>query len=226
MDMISSGDAPGGQSQCRLQDTEQLDDRVSIPLLLCFDSAHRGRLQEQLGGVLLTCSCPFQVLHALEGDPGRMVLVDRCPAGYPCCFRPLIRLQNGIRHAAHQSGGSPELLETQRPSWNRDPAYPTDRLREICDHLRGSSRTVTLGSLAAAFGVSSRQLNRLFHAVGEVSPMRVLRREWLREAIELIRTTSRSIESIAEDLGYYDRATFARAFRRAFGFYPGRLRRR
>lgn len=225
METISSRDAPGGNYQCRLGDTEQVDARERTPLLLCLDSAHRRLLQEQLGGFLLTCSCPLLVWRAVEDDPGRTLLVDRCPARFPRCCRPLILLQRRIRRAAHQPGGGSEPLEAREFSWGRDQAPLTDRLREICHRLRGSSQTVTLGSLAVAFGVSPRQLNRHFHAAGAASPMRAFRREWLREAIELIRTASCPVEAIADDLGYSDRSSFSRAFRRAFGFYPAHLRK-
>jgi transcriptional regulator GlxA family with amidase domain len=56
--------------------------------------------------------------------------------------------------------------------------------------------------------------------------MRAFRWERLLEASEQLQTSSRSMEAIAEDLDFYDRSSFSRAFRRAFGFYPGTLRRR
>jgi AraC-like DNA-binding protein len=56
--------------------------------------------------------------------------------------------------------------------------------------------------------------------------MRTFRRQRLLEAFEQIQGSSRSIEAIAEDLQYHDRSSFARAFRRSFGVYPGTLRKR
>jgi AraC-like DNA-binding protein len=57
-----------------------------------------------------------------------------------------------------------------------------------------------------------------------LAPMQAVRRQRLREAFERIQTSSISIEAIADELHYYDRASFSRAFRRAFGLYPGSLR--
>jgi len=83
---------------------------------------------------------------------------------------------------------------------------------------------VRLADLAAYFGVGPRRLNRLFHRMGWASPIRELRRQRLLAVFDQIRTSSRSIEAIAEDAHYSDRSSFARAFQRAFGFYPNHLR--
>lgn len=223
--MLSSRNAAGGRYQCRLRETDWVDSQERTALVLCLDGEHQRLLQEQLGHVLDTCFCPLQVLSSLERDPSCVVLVDRCAASYMCCYQPLARLQRSIRRAVHGLARDSTILSgCHKRSWGRSPANVTERIREACDHLQKSSRRVTLGSLAGTLGVSPRHLNRLCQASGVPSPMRAFQRERLRHAMLVIRARSRSIEEIAEDCGYSDRSSFCRAFRRTFGYSPGKMK--
>ncbi len=87
------------------------------------------------------------------------------------------------------------------------------------------SSQINLDRLARSLGMSPRQINRIFRQAGLSSPIRELRRRRLLVALEEILGSNESIEKIAEQMGFYDRATFSRSVKRAFGFYPGHLRR-
>ena len=106
--------------------------------------------------------------------------------------------------------------------------------RRLAEHFQNvlqsiqlrSQKRASLGDLAAAFGVSPRHLNRLFRSACGTSPVRAYRKQQLLEAQKQIAESDRPIEVIAEELRYSDRSSFARAFRRALGLYPGSVRRR
>lgn len=82
-------------------------------------------------------------------------------------------------------------------------------LEELAERLDTSTRT--LKRHLAAHGTSYRQL------------IEELRRD---RAVAMLRDSDRTITQIAEQLGYTDRASFHRAYRRWFGSTPQELRRR
>jgi AraC-like DNA-binding protein len=100
-----------------------------------------------------------------------------------------------------------------------------DRVEDACHRLEQSEAApARLGLLAEYLGISPRQANRCFHAVGLSSPMKEIRRRRLREALDLIQTSSRTLEEIAADFNYYDGSSLSRALKRAFGLPPIELR--
>ena len=99
------------------------------------------------------------------------------------------------------------------------------RLEDACHRLEsGGAGPARLDQLAEYLGVSARQANRCFHAVGLASPMKEIRRRRLREALDQIQSSSRTLEEIAAEFNYYDGSSLSRALKRAFGFSPMVLR--
>ena len=87
---------------------------------------------------------------------------------------------------------------------------------------------LTPASVALAFGISSRQLHRLFEPTG-ISFARYVSRHRLlkcRDAVAGATGTGRSIVDIAFGWGFNSMATFYRAFTNEFGGRAGRLPRR
>jgi AraC-like DNA-binding protein len=83
----------------------------------------------------------------------------------------------------------------------------------------------TLESLAGEAGSSRTVLaERFAHYVGQ-SPMHYLMRWRMALAASLLRSSSLSLASIAEDVGYDTDTAFSRAFRREFGSPPAAWRR-
>ena len=82
----------------------------------------------------------------------------------------------------------------------------------------------TLEKLAAEVGYSrSGFASRFRELVGE-SPMAYVTRTRLAVAATLLQRTSLSIGEVARRTGYSSQASFARAFKRAFGVAPGAYR--
>ena len=197
------------------------------PLLLCLNPNHRLRMQNYLSSALVLIPCPLQALEYLDQDPKHQVIVDRCVTQLSCCRQPIARLQARIRLSAHQAP-SPTMQPQTPESLKKiqDDRFHVDRMSgNNCGHAEDSYHEVTLKELAEQFKISPRQLNRLFHQAGCASPIREIRRRHLLEAYQKVLYSNDSLEKIAEQLDFYDGATFSRSFKRAFGFYPGHLRR-
>jgi AraC-like DNA-binding protein len=96
------------------------------------------------------------------------------------------------------------------------------RVRAAVSKAGGGFRT--LDEVAAKLGISSRTLKRKLATRG-TSYSDLLDQARLERARELLRSDRRSIEEIAETLGYSDVANFTRAFRRWTGTTPAAHRR-
>jgi len=83
---------------------------------------------------------------------------------------------------------------------------------------------VDLDTTATAAGVSSFHFLRLFSNVLGVTPHQYLVRARLRHAARLLADDTRSITSVAFDVGFGDLSNFVRTFHRAAGVSPRRFR--
>src|SRR4030095_8730225 len=83
-----------------------------------------------------------------------------------------------------------------------------------------------LDELAAMVGLSRSYFSRLFHAVAGMSLRDYLRAMKLKRAIELLRSSTRSLTDIAVESGFYDLAHLDKAFRQRFGTSPYNFRAR
>lgn len=85
--------------------------------------------------------------------------------------------------------------------------------------------TLSVTRLAAALGISRRQLERLFFKEVNSSPALVYRRVRLERAKQLLRKSDTSLIEVAIGAGFENVSHFARVFRRAYGQSPGVWRR-
>ena len=83
-----------------------------------------------------------------------------------------------------------------------------------------------LDELAAIAGLSRSYFSRIFHAVAGMSLRDYLRAVKLKRAIELVRSSTRSLTDIAVESGFYDLAHRDKAFRQRFGTSPYDFRAR
>ena len=82
-----------------------------------------------------------------------------------------------------------------------------------------------LEELAREAGTSRSVLAKRFQQLVGNSPMQYLTQWRMLLAANLLRRSSASLASIAEDVGYQTDTAFSRAFRREFGSPPARWRR-
>src|SRR5438552_2737427 len=66
-------------------------------VVVCLDPTHRTAIERWTGSAFLVAGCPLHVLRLLQANPGRRIILDRCPATLRCCPRPLLDLQRRIR---------------------------------------------------------------------------------------------------------------------------------
>jgi len=95
--------------------------------------------------------------------------------------------------------------------------------RHALAHLH---RAVTVPEMARAAGTSSRTLARRFEEQLGTTPLRFVQRLRVERAVQLLETTTRSIEAVASDVGYADAAAFRRVLRRETGRSPREFRAR
>lgn len=95
-------------------------------------------------------------------------------------------------------------------------AFVLDRLHEP---------DLSPAAIAAAHGISVRQLHRVFQAMGCTVERWIWQQRLARCRRELLDPAGATISQIAFRWGFSDAAHFSRAFRRAFGLSPRELRR-
>lgn len=83
-----------------------------------------------------------------------------------------------------------------------------------------------VAALAAIAGLPERTFMRRFKAATGLTPTEYIHAVRLEEAKQLLETTDRAVEAVANDVGYQDTSFFNRLFRRRVGLTPGQYRLR
>ncbi|MPN31082.1 HTH-type transcriptional activator RhaR [bioreactor metagenome] len=91
----------------------------------------------------------------------------------------------------------------------RSIADPNFGIQDLCDR----------------FSVSRATLTRQFRKETHMSPGRFILNEKMAKAVALLSGTDLSIESIARQCGFHDRATFTRFIHRGKGMNPSEFRK-
>ena len=84
---------------------------------------------------------------------------------------------------------------------------------------------IDIGTLASSLGFHSAYLTRLFNRYVGDPPLKYLTSIRIHEAQKLLTTTSLSISTIGEMVGYPDQIHFSKTFRKATGVNPSAFRR-
>lgn len=92
--------------------------------------------------------------------------------------------------------------------------------------IRISDPTFDLGSVAAKFGITARQVQKLFQAENTTFSRYVLERRLDMARVCVLRQDNCSISSIAYEAGFGDLSYFNRVFRQHFGMTPSAMRNR
>lgn len=87
------------------------------------------------------------------------------------------------------------------------------------------SHDVSEAWVASFMGLSTRQINRMFHECFNMSFRDKLTEVRLNHAVDYLTATDMRVEDIAYKVGYTTTAGFQNAFRRKYGISPGKYRR-
>jgi AraC-like DNA-binding protein len=115
----------------------------------------------------------------------------------------------------------PEAVATVQ-AWLISGVRVPEALPDLGRALYNSGGAVRVEDLAAALGVSSRQLERVCHALAGVPPKRLARLVRFQTAVRRLYDDPRqNLTALAFDLGFADQAHFIREFRAFAHATPG-----
>lgn len=157
--------------------------------------------------------------------------IQRAPIAERAALLRLVReiFVTGERLAASSADCAGQLMAKVQhrlsPLFQRCPGSSIDRRSHIFMRLQrarhliqiGFSKEIDINALATLANYSHSQLIRHFTRVFGESPYSCLLRTRIENAHELIRETSMNISDISRMIGFDNRASFARSFKRCSG---------
>ena len=81
-------------------------------------------------------------------------------------------------------------------------------------------------ALAAVANVSEDYVGQYFKMLTGINPQDYIENERMKAAVDLLRTTKKSIRDIGKAVGYKDTAYFCRRYKMMYGIPAGKMRRR
>ncbi len=107
-----------------------------------------------------------------------------------------------------------------------------ERSREFADLAKAIQRIqshyhepLRVRDLAASAGLSEYQFEQRLRQIFQLTAGQLIQKTRMEHAVRWLRTTERSIASIAMDCGYSDQSAFTRQFRQTVGLSPTEYRR-
>ncbi len=97
-------------------------------------------------------------------------------------------------------------------------------INAILEYIHANYQTVTLQSLSDHFGYSPRSMMRLFKKVTNRTFSDIIREYRMLAAINYLRNTQLSIDDIAFQIGFSERAYFDKVFKQSFKLTPHEYR--
>lgn len=118
-------------------------------------------------------------------------------------------------------------LQSYYARFQPDYTHGDERVLQAQEHCnRQPLSSVSVKSMAEAAHLSERMLARRFKKALNLSPGQYLVELKIEHAKQALENSQRSIEAIAEELGYWDQSNFIRAFKRTAGVSPAIFRAR
>jgi AraC-like DNA-binding protein len=152
------------------------------------------------------------ILHAVM-EALLMEYVTPGPAAREACGR----LSGLMLHYLHR-----ELI----PEYSPAQRSARERLTALWTRLHGElAKPWTVAQMAQLANMSESQFARVVQSLYQMSPMKMLLSLRMEHAAALLRNSSATLESVAQDCGYASAYAFSTAFHRYFGNRPGRYRR-
>ncbi len=104
----------------------------------------------------------------------------------------------------------------------KDPRL-IDIFAYIKEHIGGDLSNKVLAGVA---NVSEDYVGQYFKMLTGINPQDYIEYQRMEQAVNLLRTTKKSIREIGKEVGYKDTAYFCRRFKMMFGIPAGKMRRR
>jgi len=104
----------------------------------------------------------------------------------------------------------------------KDPRL-IDIFNFIKENINGDLSNKVLANVA---NVSEDYVGQYFKMLTGINPQDYIEYQRMEEAVNLLRTSKKSIRDIGQDVGYKDTAYFCRRFKMMFGIPAGKMRRR
>lgn len=165
---------------------------------------------------------------ALCTEDGERFCSGGAQAGLDLCLHLIAR--HGGRALARQVAAALVFDEVRGSQSRYAPLLPEPQrtpLAPLLDWLRERhAEPIDLEAMAQRAHCSSRTLLRRFRAELGMTPNEYLQRLRIDAAREAMADPARSLERIANEVGYADRASFARLFKQLCGESPGAYRQR
>jgi AraC-like DNA-binding protein len=182
----------------------------------------RGRFTRQLEGRGEAFGIKFRAgaFYAFLKKPLTAITNHRLPPGriFGKAWKPFaveMEKRNGIDD---RSACASDFLRGLNPTHHADALLA----QEITAKILADPAIHKVDTVAEIFGVTKRQLQRLFKIYIGVNPKWVIERYRMHEAVERLEAEGKpDFARLAHALGYYDQAHFIRAFRKMTGKSPG-----
>jgi transcriptional regulator GlxA family with amidase domain len=173
--------------------------------------------------------------HELIAD--RLFVADgnriTCAGGGGTADLATFLIERHLGRATAQKSRHVLMLDRARAGTDAQPHPPVgtgvtdERIRRAMLFMEQNlTDPIPITDIARRLNISTRQLERLFHAACGKRPAEFYRALRLRYAHWLLKNTDRGVTDIALDAGFADCAHFSRQFKAAHGFAPSEQRTR
>ena len=120
-----------------------------------------------------------------------------------------------------------EVLEAfliQRLTRNKKSSHKLKLVEYLCDHVYKEDKPFNLQDLSANSGFSERYIQKLFIDWVGITPQKFFSVQRFNKSLELIRSSTAPLTSIAFECGYYDQAHFIKEFKSYTGLTPNQVK--
>jgi len=98
-------------------------------------------------------------------------------------------------------------------------------MERLCNHITNGNEALNIQDLAICYGFSERYIQKLFMEWVGLTPKKFFSVRRFNKSLDLIRSSSASLTSIAFDCGYFDQAHFIKEFKSYTGLTPAEAKK-
>jgi AraC family transcriptional regulator, transcriptional activator of pobA len=217
-----------GNVELRLGHDEQ---SLNGPLLICVPAGvvHGFRFSPDIAGLVFTVAQAFvdglvrqDVLRAQLGRPHAQPIMRSLVRRLFRLGRELLQVESERfllnAHQLHRSLGEAWLRLALQPAGDPSGTDLTRRFQALVEVHYRSHRA--LAFYADTLGCTLRTLSRQTEEALGATPLQIVNRRLLQDAVQLLRFTNASAADVAAELGFSDPSYFSRFYRRMTGQRP------